>query len=153
MNRREFIQKSCKCALICATPLALTAIQSCEDSKADTDSSNQGETLNNFIEYNMNDAIYSSLKTVGNSIAVSSNSLDSRGFLLYRETNSFVKVFSRNCTHAGGLIGPFNNGKSRCDRHGAEFNTSGSPVSGPTSKSLKQYSAVIIGAIIRVSRS
>jgi len=149
MNRREFIQKSCKCALICATPIVLTAIQSCEDSKADID---DGETLSDFIEYNMNESPYSSLKTVGNSIAVSSNSLDPRGFLLFRETDLFVKVFSRNCTHAGGIIGPFNNGKSRCDRHGAEFNMSGSPVSGPASRDLKQYSAEIIGSIIKVTR-
>ena len=35
MKRREFIQTSCKYALLCASPLALGTLQSCEDADAD----------------------------------------------------------------------------------------------------------------------
>ena len=35
MKRRDFIQKSCKYALLCASPLALGTLQSCEDADAD----------------------------------------------------------------------------------------------------------------------
>ena len=41
MKRRDFIQTSCKYALLCASPFALSTLQSCEDSKADYDDNNE----------------------------------------------------------------------------------------------------------------
>ena len=153
MDRREFIQQSCKCALLCASPIALTTLQSCEDNEADKtiDNNNGGNISKTILEFDMNNSSYNTLKSTGNSIVVPGNSIDAKGFLFFRQSNSTIRTYSRNCTHAGGVIGPLISGLSTCPNHGAKYDEMGNPTNGVSNQSLKQYPSEIIGDIIKVS--
>ena len=93
----------------------------------------------------------SALVMVGGTLALDSNVIDSKGILLYRQSDTNVLAFSRNCTHNGCTIGSFQNGTSACPCHGSQFNTSGSAVSGPAVNPLTQYSASITGNIVTIT--
>ena len=93
----------------------------------------------------------SALATVGGALALGANVLDSKGILLYRQSDANVLAFSRNCTHNGCTIGSFQNGTSACPCHGSQFNTSGSVVNGPAVNPLTQYSATITGNIVTIT--
>ena len=80
------------------------------------------------------------------------NELDTSGMLLYRQSESTVKVYSRNCTHAGCPIGGFSSsGISSCQCHGSMFDTNGNVVNGPAATPLNQYSATISENIITIT--
>ena len=93
----------------------------------------------------------SALAMVGGTLALGANVLDSKGILLYRQSDTNVLAFSRNCTHNGCTIGSFQNGTSACPCHGSQFNTSGSVVNGPAVNPLTQYSATITGNIVTIT--
>jgi Rieske Fe-S protein len=93
-----------------------------------------------------------SLLTVGGALALAANELDTSGMLLYRQSESTVKVYSRNCTHAGCPIGGFSSsGISSCQCHGSMFDTNGNVVNGPAAIPLNQYSATISENIITIT--
>ena len=84
-------------------------------------------------------------------MALSDNELDNSGMLLYRESESIVKVYSRNCTHDGCLIEGFSSaGISSCLCHGSKFDTNGNVTNGPATNPLKQYSATIAGNMVTI---
>jgi len=177
MKRRDFIQTSCKYALLCASPFALSTLQSCEDSKADYDDNSEpyvppvdggGDTGTNngggdntgggdssggsgtYLEYDITSSSLQPLLAVGGSVTIASNAADPNGFLLYRASNTSVLAFTRKCTHAGSSIGAFVNGVSTCPGHRAKFDISGNVVGGPARSSLKKYNTTLVGNILKV---
>lgn len=168
MKRRDFIQTSCKYALFCASPFALSTLQSCEDSKADYDDNSEpyvppvdgggdntggGDSSGGsgtYLEYDISSSSLQPLLAVGGSVTIGSNAADPNGFLLYRASNTSVLAFTRKCTHAGSSIGVFVNGVSTCPGHRAKFDISGNVVGGPTRSSLKKYNTTLVGNILKV---
>ena len=92
------------------------------------------------------------LTSVGGTLALSGNTLDGQGILLHRSGEDIVKAFSRTCTHRSCTIGAFKNSISDCPCHGSQFNTAGNVVSGPASRSLKQYTATLSDNIITITQ-
>ena len=170
MKRRDFIQKSCKYALLCASPLALGTLQSCEDADADyannndpiippDDGSDSGTDdggsvsqggSGTYVQLDISSSDLQSLQNVGGSAITTSNAADPRGFLLYRNSDTEVLAFSRRCTHANSSIGAFVNGVSRCPSHGAQFDLSGNVVGGPARSALKKYTTTLDANILKV---
>ena len=122
MKRREFIQTSCKYALLCASPLALGTLQSCEDADADyannndpiippdggsdsgTDdggSDSQGGS-GTYVQIDISSSDLQSLQNVGGSAITQSNAADPNGFLLYRASD--IKLLIPQVKEAGGII-------------------------------------------------
>ena len=92
------------------------------------------------------------LLTVGGTLALAANELDSSGMLMYRQSETTVKVYSRNCTHASCTIGGFSSsGISSCQCHGSMFDTNGNVVNGPAAIPLNQYSATISENIVTIT--
>ena len=170
MKRREFIQTSCKYALLCASPLALGTLQSCEDADADyannndpiippdggsdsgTDdggSDSQGGS-GTYVQIDISSSDLQSLQNVGGSATTPSNAADPNGFLLYRASDIEILAFTRKCTHAGSSVGAFVNGVSTCPSHRAQFDLSGSVVGGPARSALKKYTTSLDGNILKV---
>ena len=168
MKRRDFIQTTCRCALLCASPVLLSTLQSCEDVEADSSSTDiippidtpsdttstggndSGGNTTPFYAIDLSSTDYQSLQTVGNSIATPSNTADPSGLILYRSSDTTVRAFSRYCTHAGGSVGSFVNGTARCSSHGAQFDTSGNVVGGPARSALKEYLTSLDGTLLKV---
>ena len=169
MKRRDFIQTSCKYAVICASPVALTILQSCEDVGMDNTgsgdnpidppidtggSSGGGDDTSGgsgtYFEFDLSSSDFLSLSNIGGSVITESNAADPNGFLLYRQSSSVVQVFSRKCTHAGSSIGAFVNGISTCPNHRAQFNISGNAVAGPARSALTKYNTSLSDNILKV---
>tara|TARA_A100001011_G_scaffold384977_1_gene458315 strand:- start:320 stop:850 length:531 start_codon:yes stop_codon:yes gene_type:complete len=171
MKRREFIQTSCKYALLCASPLALSTLQSCEDVDADYTNNNEPITppvdggsdsgsndggsdsqggSGTYVQIDISSSDLQSLLNVGGSAITPSNAADPNGFLLYRASDTEILAFTRKCTHAGSSVGAFVNGVSRCPSHGAQFDLSGSVVGGPARSALKKYTTSLDGSILKV---
>jgi Rieske Fe-S protein len=154
MKRRDFIGEACKFAVLCSSPLLLSTLQSCEDVSDESIGNDDFIDINeSLIEFNLNQSPFNNLKTVGGSIATQGNSFDSKGLLLFRQSESTILAFSRRCTHAGVAINAFSNGSAKCLSHGSEFNLSGVPTKGPASSKLDQYIVIIKDDIIKVSKS
>ncbi len=91
------------------------------------------------------------LALTGGTLALGANDVDEKGILLYREDETTVKAYSRECTHQQCAIGPFNNGVSSCPCHGSRYNLSGGKISGPAPQSLRQYATSVNGNIITIN--
>ena len=144
MNRRDFIKNSCGMACACVGFSALSLFQSCEDTKAYEQNTNEGggtPDSDNQLVVNLQDSQYQSLINTGGSVVTSSNSIDSLGLLLVRTSETQIKAFSRRCTHSSYLVNAFNSqGLAVCSSgHGGSFNTSGQVAAGPPSASLTSY--------------
>ena len=177
MKRREFIKATSKCALLCASPVILSTLQSCEDVEANNYSPETNPPIDNptdggstsggttgggstggtdggsstpYVSFDLSNADMQALQTVGNSIATPSNTADPSGLILYRADSANVRAFTRTCTHSGGSVGSFVNGTATCGSHGAQFNTSGSVVGGPARSSLKEYRTSLDGNMLKV---
>tara|TARA_B100001765_G_scaffold181869_1_gene125559 strand:- start:469 stop:963 length:495 start_codon:yes stop_codon:yes gene_type:complete len=149
-NRREFV----KDALTGIGTVALGSFiminqSSCSDSGSTAPTDSNGETS---ITVDLSLSENSALLTVGGALALAANELDSSGMLLYRQSESTVKVYSRNCTHAGCTIGGFSSsGISSCQCHGSMFDTNGNVVNGPAAIPLNQYSGTISEDIVTIT--
>ena len=149
-NRREFV----KDALTGIGTVALGSFiminqSSCSDSRPTAPTDSNGETS---ITIDLSLSENSALLTVGGALALAANELDSSGMLLYRQSESTVKVYSRNCTHAGCTIGGFSSsGISSCQCHGSMFDTNGNVVNGPAAIPLNQYSGTISEDIVTIT--
>ncbi len=156
MKRREFIGEACKFAVLCSAPLALSTLQSCSDvENENTDFVSDDDFIDvnkNFIVFNLNQAPFDKLKEINGSIATNGNDFDSKGLLLFRQSENSILAFSRRCPHAGASLDAFNNGSSRCTSHGSEFNLSGTPTRGPAKSNLVQYKVEINEDTIKVSK-
>ena len=156
MKRRKFIGQACRFAVLCSSPLMLSALQSCDDVESDnSDFVSDDDFIDvtkDYIEFNLNKAPFNELKQINGSIATTANDFDSNGLLLFRLSENSILAFSRRCTHAGASLDAFNNGTSRCPSHGSEFNLSGIPTRGPANSNLLEYKVEIINDTIKVSK-
>ena len=149
-NRREFVKDALTgIGTVAFGSFIIINQSSCSDSGPTAPSDNNGETS---ITVDLSLSENSALLTVGGTLALSDNELDNSGMLLYRQSESIVKVYSRNCTHASCTIGGFSSsGISTCQCHGSMFNTNGNVVNGPAAIPLNQYSATISEDIVIIT--
>jgi len=155
MERRDFVNKTCKCLLVCAAPVSLLTLSGCEDNNEEPYNNSSGGNINTDLKeiFNLDTNPYTALKTVGNSIVTSGNKVDSSGLILFRKSESEIVCFSRTCTHNGGTISNFINGISTCPNHSSKFDTSGNPVSGPAGSALSTYRTALEGTILTVYKN
>ena len=151
IGRRDFLKKSSIGVAVIGTAMIGTFSQ-CEkeDDSVEPDNPTGGGGTTK-VTVDISDSAYKSLETVGNSVITSSNSLDSKGLLIYRKSDSEVVVYSRRCTHNGCVIGNFIDDKSTCPCHASIFDLSGTPTKGLATSKLKKYSATLSGLIITIS--
>ena len=149
-NRREFVKDALTgIGTVAFGSFIIINQSSCSDSGPTAPSDNNGETS---ITVDLSLSENSGLLTVGGALALAANELDSSGMLLYRQSESTVKVYSRNCTHAGCTIGGFSSsGISSCQCHGSMFDTNGNVINGPAAIPLNQYSATISQDIVTIT--
>ena len=148
-NRREFVKDALTgIGTIAFGSFIMINQSSCSDNGPTAPTDNNGETT---ITVDLSLSENSVLLTVGGALALTGNELDSTGMLLYRQSASTVKVYSRNCTHAGCTIEGFSSvGISSCLCHGSKFDTNGNVTNGPATNPLKQYSATIAGNMVTI---
>ena len=144
-NRREFVKDTLTVIGTVAFGSFMLVNQS--GCSSPTEPNNSDETITVDLSLSENSA----LLVVGGALALGSNVIDSKGILLYRQSDTNVLAFSRNCTHNSCTIDSFQNGTSTCPCHGSQFNTSGNVVVGPAVNPLTQYSATITGNIVTIT--
>ena len=146
-NRREFVKDALTgIGTVAFGSFIMINQSSCSSNPTAPNNSDVTITLDLSLSEN------SALLTVGGALALAANELDSSGMLLYRQSESTVKVYSRNCTHAGCPIGVFSSsGISSCQCHGSRFDTNGNVVTGPAAIPLNQYSAAISEDIVTIT--
>ena len=149
-NRREFVKDALTgIGTVAFGSFIMINQSSCSEGSPTAPTDSNGETS---ITIDLSLSENNSLLTVGGVLALAANELDSSGMLLYRQSESTVKVYSRNCTHAGCTIGGFSSsGISSCQCHGSMFDTNGNVVNGPAAIPLNQYSATISENIITIT--
>ena len=144
-NRREFVKNTLTGIGTVAFGSFMLVNQS--GCSSPTEPNNSDETITVDLSLSEN----STLLVVGGALALGSNVIDSKGILLYRQSDTNVLAFSRNCTHNSCTIDSFQNGTSTCPCHGSQFNTSGNVVVGPAVNPLTQYSAAIADNIVTIT--
>ena len=144
-NRREFVKDTLTGIGTVAFGSFMLVNQS--GCSSPTEPNNSDETITVDLSLSENSA----LLVVGGALALGSNVIDSKGILLYRQSDTNVLAFSRNCTHNSCTIDSFQNGTSTCPCHGSQFNTSGNVVIGPAIIPLTQYSAAIADNIVTIT--
>ena len=144
-NRREFVKDTLTGIGTVAFGSFMLVNQSGCSSPTEPNNSNETITVDLSLSEN------SALLVVGGALALGSNVIDSKGILLYRQSDTNVLAFSRNCTHNSCTIDSFQNGTSTCPCHGSQFNTSGNVVVGPAVNPLTQYSAAIADNIVTIT--
>ena len=150
-NRRKFVKDTLTgIGNVAFGSFILVNQSGCSDGGGPTSpSDNNGSTS---ITVDLSFPENSALLTVGGTLALAANDLDSSGMLMYRQSETTVKVYSRNCTHASCTIGGFSSsGISTCQCHGSMFNTNGNVVNGPAAIPLNQYSATISEDIVIIT--
>jgi len=149
-NRREFVKDALTgIGTVAFGSFIMINQSSCSDGSPTAPTDSNGETS---ITVDLSLSENSGLLTVGGALALAANELDSSGMLLYRQSESTVKVYSRNCTHAGCTIGGFSSsGISSCQCHGSMFDTNGNVINGPAAIPLNQYSATISEDIVTIT--
>ena len=145
MKRRDFIDITSK--TICACSLGVTGLllKGCSDNDNIPIDSSGLEVI-----FDLNEEGFQNLKVSGGSVVTSSNELDSKGLLLFRD-NVKVIAYANRCTHASYDLTPFNDsGLSFCTGHGAQFNTGGVPITGPATRNLKEFETLLEGDVLTV---
>jgi len=148
-SRRDFIFNNVKMlGAVALGSYTIGLINACSnDSNPTSPSSNN----NVEISIDISQIANSALQTIGGTIALSGNDLDSKGILVIRKNETEIVALSRKCTHQGCTVPNYSNSISTCPCHGSQYNTSGSVVKGPATNSLRNYSAVLNGNIISVT--
>ena len=149
-NRREFVKDALTgIGTVAFGSFIMINQSSCSEGSPTAPTDSNGETS---ITIDLSLSENNSLLTIGGVLALAANELDSSGMLLYRQSESTVKVYSRNCTHAGCTIGGFSSsGISSCQCHGSMFDTNGNVINGPAAIPLNQYSATISEDIVTIT--
>jgi Rieske Fe-S protein len=156
LDRREFLDRALKSVgAVALGTYTITFLAACSsDSDSPTGPSGDNGTGNGNdgmkLTVDLSQPSNAALKTIGGTLALSGNSLDSTGLLLYRESQTTVKAYSRRCPHQGCTTGAFNNGISTCPCHSSQFNVSGSVVQGPALTGLQQYAATIEDDVVTI---
>ena len=145
MKRREFIDITSKTICACSLGLNVLLLKGCSNNdNVPIDSSGLE------IIFDLNEEGFQNLKVSGGSVVTPSNELDSKGLLLFRD-NVTVIAYANRCTHASYDLTPFNDsGLSFCTGHGAQFNTSGVPITGPATRNLKKFETLLEGDVLTV---
>ena len=100
-NRREFVKDTLTGISTVAFGSFMLVNQSgCSEGSPTAPINNSDET----ITVDLSSSENSALAMVGGTLALGANVLDSKGILLYRQSDTNVLAFSRNCTHNGGTI-------------------------------------------------
>ena len=149
-NRREFVKDTLTgISTLAFGSFVMINQSSCSDGSPTAPTNSNGEIS---ITVNLSLLENNALLTVGGTLALVANELDSSGMLMYRQSETTVKVYSRNCTHASCTIGGFSSsGISSCQCHGSMFDTNGNVVNGPAAIPLNQYSATISENIVTIT--
>jgi len=148
-NRRDFIKDIAKGAgKIAFGTFAISYLASCSDDSNPASPNNNSDAE---ITIDISEPENAAISQIGGTIAINGNSLDSRGMLIIRTSESSVTVLSRRCTHQSCTIPNLQNGISSCPCHGSQFNASGSVVNGPATQRLTEYSAILEGNLITVT--
>ena len=147
-NRREFVKDTITgIGTVAFGSFMLVNQSGCSEGNPTAPNNNSDETITVDLSLSENSA----LAMVSGTLALGANVLDSKGILLYRQSDTNVLAFSRNCTHNGCTIGSFQNGKSACPCHDSQFDTSGNVLNGPAVNPLTQYTATITGNIVTIT--
>lgn len=147
-SRRNFIKEAVTgLGTIAIGTFTVQFLTSCSTSNTTGPSNNDEIELKVDLSLTENSA----LTTVGGTLALTSNDIDNSGLLLIRQSETAIRVFSRECTHNNCTIDAFSNGKSVCQCHGSEFDTNGSVLKGPATSSLKEYNASLENNIVTIS--
>lgn len=151
LNRRKFIAQTVKGAgAIAVGSYTITFLQACSDSDNPVGPDNGGGG-GSTITVDLSQGQNAVLKTVGGTLALTGNDLDSQGMLLYRADANTVRAYSRRCTHQACTTGAFSSGIATCDCHGSQFNTSGQAVRGPATQALRVYTTKLEGDVLTIS--
>jgi len=157
VSRRDFINKSAKTiGGIAVGSFVVSFINACSsDDSSPTAPSNGngggGETTQLTVDISLPEN--SALQTVGGLLTLGSNQIDPQGIFLYRQSETSVIAFSRECTHERCQVGSFgSNNIATCPCHGSRYNQLGNVVTGPAASSLRRYTAVLEGNIITITR-
>ena len=148
-SRREFVKDTLTgISTVALGSFVMISQSSCSDGSPTAPTNSNGEIS---ITVDLSLSENNALLTVGGTLALAANDLDSSGMLMYRQSETTVKVYSRNCTHASCTIGGFSSsGISSCQCHGSKFDTNGNVTNGPATNPLKQYSATIEGNMVTI---
>jgi len=147
-DRRQFIDRALKgFGAVALGSYTITFLQACSESDSPTGPGSGGDAM---ITIDLSLPENTALNNIGGSLALSGNSLDEAGILLYRVDNQTIRAFSRLCPHQGCSTGAFSNGVSTCPCHSSKFNTDGSVIQGPAPSGLRQYSVTIEGDIVTI---
>ncbi|MCZ7602570.1 MAG: Rieske 2Fe-2S domain-containing protein [Melioribacteraceae bacterium] len=156
ISRRDFINKSAKTiGGIAVGSFVVTFINACSGDDSSPTSpngnGNGGGTVQ--LTVDISSAQNSSLQTVGGMLTLGANDIDPQGIFIYRQSESSVIAFSRECTHERCQVGSFaSNNIATCPCHGSQYNQLGNVVTGPAASSLRRYTAVLEGNIITITR-
>lgn len=147
-SRRDFIITNVKkLGVIALGTYTISIINSCSDDSNPTSPNGKNVVITIDITQTANKA----LQTIGGTVAISGNELDSKGMLIVRQSESNIVALSRKCTHQGCTVPNFVSGISTCPCHGSQYDTNGNVVKGPAPKALTKYNAVLEGNIITIS--
>lgn len=149
-SRRDFVAKTIKgIGTIAVGTFAVSVINACSNNSNPVGSFSgpPGSSITVDLSLTKNQA----LETVGGTLALGGNAVDSKGLLLFRESESSIRAFSRVCTHQQCTIGAFQSGVSTCPCHGSQFNTSGSALRGPASSPLRSYKTELNQNILTIT--
>ncbi len=155
VSRRKFIAESCmRAGGLVFGIYTVSGISGCSK-KAPTEPEEGGGTggggmpvtITVDISLKENEA----LRTVGGTLALDGNALDSQGIFVVRTSETSVSAFSRTCTHQGCKVGAFSNGIATCPCHGSTFSINGKVAGGPAPSALKEYTAKLEGNTITIS--
>ena len=90
----------------------------------------------------------SPLNAVGGAALVQTTS---GNLLVTRTAQDTFAAFTATCTHEACTITGFQDQLFVCPCHGSQFNTSGRPVSGPASRTLRQYTTAFAGSVLTIA--
>jgi len=151
-SRRDFMKKTvCSIGTVAFGTYSIAFISGCSESDL-TSSSRILNDPNAVITIDLTLVENQDLNTIGGTLALTGNALDSQGILVHRSGEDSVKAFSRYCTHQGCTIEAFKDSISTCLCHGSKFNTAGNVVNGPASSSLKQYTASLSDNTVAIAQ-
>jgi Rieske Fe-S protein len=90
----------------------------------------------------------SPLNAVGGAALVQTSS---GNLLVTRTAQDTFAAFTATCTHEACTITGFRDQLFVCPCHGSQFNASGRPVSGPASRTLRQYTTAFSGSALTIA--
>lgn len=136
MDKRKFIKSASAATVLAAFGLSL---DSCSSDDEPTPSGGSSK-----FEFDLSSGSYSALKTEGQWLLVSSETL------LLVNVGGSISAFSSVCTHSGCSDNWSLGSNATCTCHNSVFDNTGSPLSGPASRSLTRKSVTVEGDIVTI---